>query len=308
MMVIFMWFQSYFFGVNDTISLILLFISTLIIYQVMNDIQVANKRTLRVNAKKDSFLYKFLSYEKSILTSMFSLMLSFFLSVGAIVTLKGIVREQGGLYTFLGIGIISFIIFIFINQKTTKSNIVNNNLHEDISNHINILVFLFTTAMILNIFLSAGLSYHDTKQFLDNDINIGNFDSFAIDNKVDKTGNNDTSRLLLNLYVLIDHFKQAVASIILNHYIDIKEKDSHFTAFYFIIFIFNILKLFAFSFSFVLLQKGFENIVEKIFNIYNISLYKTQEVLEKNQKKINTLKNTMTTVKAKIQKKDLNER
>ena len=79
-MVIFMWFQSYFFGVNDMVSLILLLVSTLIIYQVMHEIQVANKRTLRVNAKKDSWLYKFFSDEKTFLTSIFSLILSFFLS------------------------------------------------------------------------------------------------------------------------------------------------------------------------------------------------------------------------------------
>ena len=182
--------------------------------------------------------------------------------------LKGIVRQQGEVWTFLGLIVISFIIFSMINKKHTKVRTIEENLHEDISRHIHSLTYLFFVSMVLNLVLSLMLSYSDTNKFLSSEININNFDKVSIEERVIKQPYNDTSRLLLNVYVLTDNYKHALVELILTHYVESKRKDDYFLPLFIIVFIFNFMKLFPFSFSFVLLQKGLENFINKILAIY----------------------------------------
>ncbi|RKY52609.1 MAG: hypothetical protein DRP93_07865 [Candidatus Neomarinimicrobiota bacterium] len=61
-MLVFLYFQVSFFGVNDLFAVIFIFISAVIMYNVIFDLQVGNKKALRVNTREGGFLYTFLTH------------------------------------------------------------------------------------------------------------------------------------------------------------------------------------------------------------------------------------------------------
>lgn len=259
--------QALFFCVNDMISIVLVLISTVIIYRVVFILQEGNKRALRVNTKEGGFLHAFLSREKSLFVRILSFFVSLSFATILTVILKGIVLNHGVITFFIITFFISMAIFSFVNKGSIEQNnnqegLITENLAPDISKHANNLLFILLIAVILNTSLSLLFSAHDTFVFLNNDVNFSNFDVVATERAIEKTLTNAYSRPLMNLYIILDTFKMAVANQFIEMFIDNVDKEKYFYLFFTVVFFLNMVKLFAFSISFVLLQKGLEGIAE----------------------------------------------
>lgn len=261
---IYLYLQQAFFSEHDLISLFLILITTVIMYSVVLELQVGNKKALRVNSKKGSFIYNVLSNDKTIWTKLMSFVVSFFFAFILVVILKGIVLNHGIISFLVIITLTSLIIFTFLNNES-GSETVKANLADDLANHANNFLYLFVVAISLNVILSLLMSAHDLFSFLNSNVNFQNFDQKAASEQVEKTGYNDFTRPIMNLYILLDFFKIAIANQFMASVLNIstEQKVYYFYVFYLFVFILNMFKLFAFSLSFVLLQKGLEKSARK---------------------------------------------
>jgi len=277
-MVTFMFMQAYMFGLNDMGSLALMLISVIVIFNTILKLQLGNRRAIRAKAKKDSWLYRFLSKESSLWMKIVSLFSSIIFAVILTVVLKGIIISHGYVALFLIIISVSFVIFGFLREDNTTSSTVSDNLQSDIANHANNVLHIFIVAVLLNVILALLLSAHDTMFLLNSDITFLNFDNIAVHSAVEKTDSNHFTRLMINLYLLLDTFKLAVTTKIIDVMIPgMNDRVDLFYLFYGTIFLLNMMKLFGFSIAFVLFQKGLEVITDNLVNFLNKYLEKTKE-------------------------------
>lgn len=280
-MLSFMALQAKMFGVNDLLSLFLIMISTVVMYLAVIKLQIGNKQVLRVNAREGGWLHGFLSKEKTVFIRFMSFVVSMSFSFIFVLILKGIVINHGMISVFIIIGVVSFTIFSFINKEKTDSELVKDNLHFDLASHANNMLYIILISSILNIALSFILSAHDTMELLNHDINFANFDKYAINDAIKKTDSNTYTRLLANFYILLDSIKLAAATKVISIILpNMEDKENWFYLFYIVIFIMNMVKLFAFSLSFVLLQKGFEGWAQNIMVYFNKALTKSPVIKE----------------------------
>lgn len=264
---ILMFSQATFFGEDDWVSLIFIAITTVIIFKTLLKLQTGNKKALRANAKKGSFLYNFLSGERTPFLILFSFSASLISSIIMVLILKGITFNHGYWGLFFVIGIISFTIFSFITDENASSAVVADNLQEDVSSHANNMLQIIFTAIALNFALSFILSAHDTMSLLSSHISIANFENIALEHAVDKLEGNHYTRLMINLYLLLDAFKLALTTQIIDILVpNMDERLDWFYVFYIVVFILNMMKLFFFSFAFVLLQRGMIPYVKMLRN------------------------------------------
>lgn len=262
--------QSIVFGNSDTLSLFLILTSTVIMFNATLKLQIGNKKALRANAKENSYLYNFLGNEKSIFLILISFIVSLIFSVLLILILKGIIINHGIWTFFILIGAISFTIFTFLNKENSESSSINNNLQSDIAKHANELMYVIIVALSLNFVLSLLLSAHDTMSLLNSDLTFENFDQYAVKEAIDKNNSNFYTRIMINLYIALDYFKLAVTTKIIDILIPgMQDRENWFYLFYLVVFILNMMKLFAFSLAFVLMQKGMETGLGKILVILN---------------------------------------
>lgn len=252
--------QAWMFTRNDIYSLLLVLLTSLIMFNVILELQAGNKKVLRVNTKEGSFLHTFLSKDKTIFMKLLAFLASFFMAFLLVLILKGIVNSHGIIAFTVIIMIISLSLFSVINNKNAgKNSTIDSELATDLANHANNFINVLSLAAMLNIALSMVLSAHDVMMFLNNNITFSNFDEFASKAAVIENDNNHISRNLMNLYILMDYFKLASASQIMILFgVDLSDKQNYFYLFYLLVFFMNMLKLFAFSLSFVFLQKGLE--------------------------------------------------
>ena len=278
MMLVLMLLQSLVFGVSDTLSLILLLMTTGVMFNAILRLQIGNKKALRANAKENSFLYAFLSKEKTILILIISIFSSLVLSTVLVVILKGIVVNHGVVALFLLVSVISFAIFSLVNKESIASSVVDDNFQPDVAKHANELMYVVIVAVSLNVVLSLLLSAHDTISLLNSNITFANFDQYAVEDSIEKNGSNYYTRIMTNLYIVLDYFKLAVTIKIIDILLPgMEDRVDWFYLFYFIVFILNIMKLFAFSLSFVLLQKGMETGMRRPFFWANEKMVKFNE-------------------------------
>lgn len=287
-MLAFLSLQVWTFTINDYYTLALVLVSASIMFHVVLDMQIGNKKALRVNTKEDGRLYRFLSKEKTIPLYVLSFIASLVLAYVLTVILAGIVYSHGKIAFLLIITVISMTVFSFLNQG---SQTINKELALDLANHANNFLYIVLLAVILNLVLSAILSAHDVMMFLTHEITLDNFDEISSSEAIVKNGSNTFTRALMNLYILMENLKLALTSeFMILAGIDLSTKQKYFYIAYLAIFILNIIKLLSFSFSFVLLQKGLENFAKKLISFISdiIKLKKDQ------QEKIDYLKEIIT--------------
>lgn len=285
---ILIFFQAYFLGTSDLASLILLMLSTVIIFRTLLKLQTGNKRAIRANSKEGSFLYRFLSEEKTFFLISISFIASLISSIIMVLILKGITFNHGYWGLFIIMGLISLTVFSFLSNDKTTSSTVNNNLQDDVGKHANNMLQIILTAIILNFSLSFILSAHDTMSLLNSHITLNDFEDFALKNSVERSDilNNYYSRLMINLYLLLDAFKLALTTQIIDILIpSMEERLDWFYLFYGVVFVLNMMKLFLFSFAFVLLQKGLESFSRKGLQYANTRISKVRENMKKNDDK-----------------------
>lgn len=243
--------QAYFYGVSDMITVGFVLATSCFLFISLRKIHVGNRKILRTSTKKDSWLYQFLSNDKSIGLILITIVSSILLSSILVVLVKGLVLQHGYWPFFVVIAIASLITYNFIN-KNNNVNLVEGNIHEDITSHGNELVRLFYSAIILNLVLSFAFSAYDTFSFKTSLISFENFTDEALKISIAKNSFNEYTRIFVNAYILMDTIKIALAKM----FIDLFGINNNFYGFYTVIFVLNAFKFIAFSVSLVLLQKG----------------------------------------------------
>lgn len=279
-MIMFLFIQNYFFTTNDNISLFLVIVSTIIMYRAISKYQNNNRKVLKAYTKEGGVLHAFFSKENTLFIRFLSLFISFVLSFLLVIMLRGISESHGTTALFLIIAVISFGIFSFITDSTTKSETIKDNLQEDLGNHASEFLHLILVAFILTFALSIILSARDTYIFLQASTDNLNFYSFidrAEEKQILKTDYNTISRGLMNLYIITENFKMALANHFVETFISEEHKEKYFYVFYFCVLFLNMMKLFGFSIAFVFLQKGLVGFSQKLLPYANKLLIKIDE-------------------------------
>lgn len=269
--------QAYFFGVNDWIVVGFILLTAAFLYVSIIKLHSGNRKMLRVNAKPNSWLYNLLSRDTTIIMRIVAAFSSLILGTILVVLIKGMVLQQGYWPFFVTIVISSLLLYSFVN-KDVNSEFIDNNIHVDITQHGNNLARIFYAAIILNLMLSFAFSAYDTFEIKTSDINFSNFTDKAVEASFEKTEFNQYSRIFINAYLLMDYIKVALAKM----FVDLFKLKDNFYGFYIVIFALNVFKLFAFSFSFVLLQKGFDgtaNFLMPILKRFGVYIEKTVNFL-----------------------------
>lgn len=276
-MVLVLFGQAYFFGVNDWIVVGFILLTASFLYVSIIKLHSGNRKMLRVNAKPDSWLYNLLSRDTTLIMRIITVFSSLAIATIIVVLIKGMVLQQGDWPVFITIVISSLLLYSFVN-KNVNIELIDNNLHGDITQHGNNLARIFYAAIILNFMLSFTFSASDTFEFKTSDINFSNCTDKAVEASIEKTEFNQYSRIFINAYLLMDYIKVALAKT----FVDLFKLKDNFYGFYIVIFALNMFKLFVFSFSFVLLQKGFDgtaNFLTPILKSFGIRIGKTANFL-----------------------------
>ena len=280
-MTILLFLENWFFGYNDTISIFFIMLSTIIMFMFISKLQQANRKTMRVNAKKDSLLYNILS-KNSFFTYFISFIVSFISSFSLVVISKGMILNHGILPVMLVVLIGGFFTLTVIGNNNISNEQIDENLKSEISTNINLLLLLIYVSFFFNLIITLFLSAHDVSVFINNNITLDNFDENVIAHKIIKNGSNDISRVFIHIYMLMDNIKMAITNIIFEKILHVDKSDWFFAS-YIIILFFNFIKMIGFSFGFIFLLKGLQILLQKFtfINKVQILLSHTVEILKK---------------------------
>ena len=260
-MIFFLGLQGYFFGVNDKISLILVCITSFLLFLTIHKIHISSREILRVNTPSDSKLHKFLT-GKSFSTIGIALIVSFITSTILITMLKGMIINS---WVIMILVVVISSIFITFTSKNFKKEqqILNNNLVEEVSSFANKMIVLFIIVLSFNFIISLLISLYDINIFLKNEILLSNFEEYAMADSIENNGSNFISKTLINLYLFVDNLKMGFTNFIFSNVLKINKIDYFFISFLTILF-FNFLKMLAFSFPFIYLQMSIMNLTSEI--------------------------------------------
>jgi hypothetical protein len=259
--------QERIFGFNDYLAVVFLCIYVSFFFVTLAKLHAGGRRMLRVNALQDSWLYRVLSRESTFSMKIYVAISSLILGSIFTVLVKGMVLQKGH-FVFFSIVIFSCILLHpFINRKIS-SELVDRNLNEDIAQHGSELVRILYASIFLTIVLSIVFSLFETIEFINSSVDLSNFGQKTLDVSYAKTEDNEYSRIFINAYLLVDNLKIALAKAILGGF----ELQENFAGLYMAILLLNILKLFAFSVSFVILLKGLES-TSNFLTPFALSIY-----------------------------------
>ncbi|MDV6319138.1 hypothetical protein [Chromohalobacter sp. HP20-39] len=246
-----------FFGISDMTALFLFIITSYLIFRSVLDLRMGSRKALRVYLKKESFFTAYLSQDKPWGQIALSIITAAFLSLAFIVVLKGMSLSYGFWSMLIIVGIAALFVRA-INIGTIKET-VGNNATDSVSHHAISMISTIVTAFWLNLLLSMILSAHDLFTFLSSEIDFSSFVTYAETRSIDETIDNEVSRFFVNLYVIINSFKVAMANEITTALdVSYQEKSQYFYVFYFSTLVMNMVKLFGFSLTLVFIQKTVE--------------------------------------------------
>jgi len=260
------------FGVNDWLSLLMLFASIMFLYPIILVGQMTLRNVAKAAVQEDSGLYAFLNKPKTVPQQLASFVVAVVLGVAFLTVSKGIVINHG----LLPVVIIVFFLAWWIsgrlvvhpdlavlenrhlNRKALVATVSGEESRDrgrpspDVS-----FLSLFAAILVLNLLLAMLLSAKDLFTFFVADVTISNFRSYAAGYGVEAGAFNSVSRVFINVYVLFESFKLAAANEILIA-LGIEKSGSHsaYYLFYMLVLAFNVLKLLAFSVPLVFLQRG----------------------------------------------------
>lgn len=260
LMIFFLGFQGYFFGVDDEISLISICLTSLLLFITIHKIHVSSREILRLNVKTDSWLHKFLT-GKSFFTIFTALLISLIASIILVTILKGMIINYGQIVVLFIIFIASFTIFSTVELFSIGQNYFKENLKEELASFANKFVVLISLVLIFNLIISIFITILDIDTFINSKVNLNNFIEGII--LVDKNGSNFYSRIIINFYLFIDNLKIAVTNYSFTNILEINKADYFWTLFFSSLF-FNFIKMFGFSFAFIYLQISVTELINKI--------------------------------------------
>lgn len=259
--------QTWFFGQSDIIAYVFIaLISIPLIYRAFLEFSFDRREAVLVSVKKQSLIYRIFSSENAYYLRAASFFMSVFLAMSMVLTMKGLVSSRGlvtpAAFIIIWVGMV---LHGFRLDKFTENDI-NKNIKNEVAPHVRNLVSIFLVAMILNVLLSLTFSMRDTTEVLFNQITFDNFDIHAAEDSIKKNNYNGYSRVLINIFIVLDYFKLAVSDVLVEAYApDVEHKMDVFYFFYCVIFVLNLMKFYAFSLGVVLFHKGAESFYEKVY-------------------------------------------
>lgn len=261
MTIIFLILYGFSFGKWDKIAILFFIVSVLIIFYQIHEIHILSKQVLREHTKNDGRFYNFLS-GSSVFTFVTAFIFSLFSSIILLLVLKGLLINHHFLFTITIIIFCSYFISIYLEKQNINN--FEDEFKENLSLYANKIINLILVVFLVNFLSTCLFTFLDTWDFIQSKITLNNFEEFAIKNKISKNENgyNDVSRIIINIVLLFDNLKMAFVNFLIEELFKESKSDNIFSCF-FIIFIFNFIKFFAFSFSLVYLQKTFYDMVKK---------------------------------------------
>ena len=250
--------QGYIVGKNDWLTLLLILITTLIIWYMTATLWYSKKQMLNLYLKEQSFLQRLIKKRNTPWQILVCTLLAILLSILFTITTKGIILSHG--YTIFLIALLTFNITYQIIRNTNESKnlgIVENNLNEYLAKHGILIIKILAPALMLNLILTLLFSGYDTAKFLNTNINFENFIDYAEEDSIMANGYNAYGRKIINAFLLLDNLRIALGKFIAQDLFHIH----NYWLFYLIIAISNFMKLMFFSWSYILLYLGFQKIL-----------------------------------------------
>ena len=257
--------QNYFFGKYDFVIFVIFLMTAFLISIFTIEIYRSNRHALSIFAKNKSWLEKFLLRPHSIWQIIVCTLISLFLSMLFIVTTKGIMLGNGAVTTIIILLIFNGVLYSNISHNFSSKNIITKNFNRKVINHGILIIQVLVPALFLDLILTILFSFYDVYKFETAEITLMNFVEYTADSEevVLNNGYNKYSRLFINAYLLIDNLRFAFARVIVKDFLHL---DSQVT-FFMIIFILNLVKLFFFSWVYIILLKGFSRITFLFSNL-----------------------------------------
>lgn len=250
--------QGYIVGKNDWLTLLLILITTLIIWYMTATLWYSKKQMLNLYLKEQSFLQRLIKKRNTPWQILVCTLLAILLSILFTITTKGIILSHG--YTIFLIALLTFNITYQIIRNTNESgniSIVENNLNEYLAKHGILIIKILAPALMLNLILTLLFSGYDTAKFLNTNINFENFIDYAEEDSIMANGYNAYGRKIINAFLLLDNLRIALGKFIAQDLFHIH----NYWLFFIIIAISNFMKLMFFSWSYILLYLGFQKIL-----------------------------------------------
>lgn len=250
--------QGYIVGRNDGLTLLLILITTLIIWYMTATLWYSKKQMLNLYLKEQSFLQRLIKKRNTPWQILVCTLLAILLSILFTITTKGIILSHG--YTIFLIALLAFNITYQIIRNTNESgniSIVENNLNEYLAKHGILIIKILAPALMLNLILTLLFSGYDTAEFLHTNINFENFIDYAEADSIMANGYNAYGRKIINAFLLLDNLRIALGKFIAQDLFHIH----NYWLFFLIIAISNFMKLMFFSWSYILLYLGFQKIL-----------------------------------------------
>ena len=241
-------------GKNDWLTLLLILITTLIIWYMTATLWYSKKQMLNLYLKEQSFLQRLIKKRNTPWQILVCTLLAILLSILFTITTKGIILSHG--YTIFLIALLTYQIIRNTNESGNIS-IIENNLNEYLAKHGILIIKILAPALMLNLILTLLFSGYDTAKFLNTNINFENFIDYAEEDSIMANGYNAYGRKIINAFLLLDNLRIALGKFIAQDLFHIH----NYWLFFIIIAISNFMKLMFFSWSYILLYLGFQKIL-----------------------------------------------
>jgi len=258
--------EEWFVGENDLMALFFIVVSAMLMYKTVLTLQVGNKKILRINTRKGSFWYRIFSGKG--ISPLISVVVVLIVSATMLIVVKGMALNHGLDLIIILIIVSSMVISLLLNRKKEGLEylFIKNNAAPEIAKHAIFFSKIIMLALAFNTVLSLILTYFDVESFMNNTITLANFDQDVVEHAIVKTADNHLSRALIHIYMLMENIKMAITNMIFAHVLEVP-KDTYYGLSFVVIFFFNYIKLFGFSFGFVFLQKGITELLTTLFYI-----------------------------------------
>ena len=250
--------QGYIVGRHDGLTLLLILLTTLIIWVMTASLWYSKRQILNLYLKDASFLQRLIKKRNTPWQILACTVLAVLLSILFVITTKGIILSHG--YSVLFTALFAYNLIYKLaraEQRTVNIALIDNNLNEHLAKHGILLINIFIPALLLNLLLTLLFSGYDTAEFMTSNINFENFIDYAEADSIMANGHNPYGRKIVNAFLLLDKLRIALGKFIAQDLFHIHS----YWLFYLIIAISNFMKLMFFSWAYILLLLGLEKLL-----------------------------------------------
>lgn len=255
-------------GRNDVLSILLMIVVALLMKPVILEFQMGG-RQLMANQFNDRSDVKPKVQPPGFLSHVLAVLGALMISIGLMVLVKGIILSHGlisfvallfvmtlALFPILGKSESTFVEGDAESSKPSDDSFLGRHLVPSASRYAAFVASLVVAIIILNIIMAFLLSAKDTFIFLASEVTVDNFDEIAVASAIPFNEHNTFSRAIINVYILADTFRLAVANSIFDVFVPSGNKERFFYLFYFVVLLLNLIKLVPFSVGIVVFLRG----------------------------------------------------